>query len=103
MLNPATITLTGALAVRAVAKRIDDRLSVEHRFGTQPDVVALDKPEDQFIRAKGAALALLRNKVHRRLPELLTSNKYNTSQNIDALTIKLDNIPLPNRNGAGRR
>lgn len=94
MLNPATITLTGALAVRSVRDRIDERLSLEQRFGSDPEIVMLAEQENKFIRAKGAALALIRREVHRRLPELLEEDKFTTTQRVKALTQRFGTNPL---------
>ena len=71
MLNPATITLTGALAVEPVRAAFAAVLEAQHQFGDRPRISALAEEEHRFLRAKGAALALIRERVHRRLPQIL--------------------------------
>lgn len=94
MLNPATITLTGALALPPLRRGIERTLAEAHTFGTHPEVVALEGFENRFIRAEGAGLTLLRVVVYRRLAALLDHDGFTTAQNIQRLTVKLDENPV---------
>jgi predicted NBD/HSP70 family sugar kinase len=94
MLNPATITLTGALALPEVRTEIDARLAREPRFGSTPEVVALSGDANTYARARGAALALIRHACHRRLPELLDASSKQRLKNIQGLTTRVEANPL---------
>lgn len=94
MLNPATITLTGSLALPPVLEKIEEVLASEHAFGTEPEVVALDGDDNKFVRAEGAALALIRSRVHRRLAELLDHDNFTASRLVEELTVRITTNPL---------
>lgn len=94
MLNPATITLTGTLAVPAVEKSIRAKLGIEHRFGTVPEVQSLPGEVNELVRAKGAALSLIRDKVHRTLDDLLDSDKSEMRRRVADLTHRVASNPL---------
>lgn len=70
-LNPARIVLTGSLANDVVRKAMDKRLEDRYRFITHPTVACLSGEENDFIRARGAALAVIRRQIFRQLPLLL--------------------------------
>jgi predicted NBD/HSP70 family sugar kinase len=84
ILNPASVVITGILAVPAVRALVEERLLAGHLFGREPVVALLDADENSYIRSKGAALALIRNAVHRRLPMIL--DRYQFIENIRNLT-----------------
>lgn len=94
MLNPAHIVLSGSLAVPAVHDEIERRLARALTFGTLPDVSALSGDSNDYSRAAGAALALIRNQVHRRLDELLDDERSTVTENIRDLTRPLAANPL---------
>ncbi len=94
ILNPAQITLTGSLALPLVHDEIEERVGKAHKLGAQPAITALGGTENDFIRASGAALALIRKLVHRRLAELLDNEKEGVSRNVRALTIRRASNPL---------
>lgn len=94
VLNPAGIVLSGSLTVKAVHDEIERRLDAAHTFGTLPTVDRLTGQENNFARAKGAALALIRNQVHRRLEELLDDEREAVTRNVKALTTPLSENPL---------
>ena len=74
MLNPSRITLTGRLATPHVRDALEAHLeeleTVERIFGVIPEIRALSGDENDYIGVRGAALAVLREHVHRRLGEL---------------------------------
>ncbi|HKO38998.1 MAG TPA: ROK family protein [Solirubrobacterales bacterium] len=70
MLNPAKIVITGSLALEPVRDAMNERLEEEHRVSAHPQVVMLERDED-FIGAKGAALAVIRRQVYRKFESLL--------------------------------
>jgi predicted NBD/HSP70 family sugar kinase len=90
MLNPASITLTGALAVPVVRDAVESRLHETHCYGKQPEVKLLPPDEDKFIRAKGAALVVLRRAVHRQIPAILGGPKPQLPPKVRALTVPFD-------------
>lgn len=89
LLNPHMIQMSGVLAVPSVTNALIERIDNHHQFGRPPTVNTLDSEIDSFIRAKGAALALLRNYVHRNLDKLLVSDRYETKKKVESLTINL--------------
>lgn len=89
LLNPATITLTGALAVEPVRVEVARRLASDHRFGREPSVILLAPDVNKYVRARGAALALIRNKVHRQLPVIFGDNEFRAINQIKALTARV--------------
>jgi predicted NBD/HSP70 family sugar kinase len=90
MLNPARVVLTGSLAVSGVKEEIADRLDTEHRFGEQPKIITLPEPVNRYIRAQGAALAVLRERVYRALPKILSDNRRATTRAVRELTVHLN-------------
>lgn len=70
-LNPATVTLTGSMATEDVARALRSRLEVQRGVASLPNVRVLEGHENTFICARGAALALIRDQVHRNLSWLL--------------------------------
>jgi predicted NBD/HSP70 family sugar kinase len=91
MLNPASIVLTGTLALPPVEKAMQETLASVHRFGTQPGITRLDDDStNQFVRARGAALVVLRRQVFRRLPDLLDGEEQVVCDKVRNLT-----TPLP--------
>lgn len=97
MLNPASIFLTGALAVPLVRESVETRLHDAHCYGKQPEVKLLTPEEDRFIRAKGAALVVLRREVHREIPNILGGKIKGLPQKVAALTVPFDEEGWKNR------
>jgi predicted NBD/HSP70 family sugar kinase len=93
MLNPGRINLTGSLAVEPVQAEIVDTIRRNHRFSSQPKVVLPSSTESAFSPAKGAALAVLRHRVHRRLPLLLGGKPATVRANVVALTTPVRRPP----------
>ena len=75
VMNPSTITLTGSLAVPVVARALGQHLSDAQVFGTAPEIRLIAGSENTFVRARGAALAVIRGSVHRHLRQLLAGRK----------------------------
>jgi len=94
LLNPARITLTGALAVPTVERRLRRHLSDAHVHGTPPDLLVLPEDENQLVRATGAALAVLRQEVHRQLKELLGGNRSDVEARVQNLVMRLEGNPF---------
>ncbi|HEX6204947.1 MAG TPA: ROK family protein [Solirubrobacterales bacterium] len=93
MLNPATIVLTGALAVDPVATALETAVSEDHVLGRMPEVTPLDPEENDFIRVKGAGMVVLRAHLLRELPKLLRGPKASLTGKVRRLTEALPKIP----------
>ena len=89
MLNPATITLTGSMAAQTVKDALEERLNQESYFGCRPEVMSVDPEDGKFLRARGAALALIRARVHRRLPALVAGRRATMRRRVDEVTFPL--------------
>jgi predicted NBD/HSP70 family sugar kinase len=93
MLNPGAIVLTGALAPEIV-KLVDLQIvEAQHPMHSHPTVRGLGEAENEYIRVKGAALAVLRQHVHRQLPTILRPPKESLSQKVKELTMPLTELP----------
>ncbi len=88
-LNPSAITLLGPLAAPTVAQAAMRGLADQQPFGTVPDIRALHG----FVELQGAALAVLRARVHRRFGELLGGRKEHTYSLVKSLTTPLVKLP----------
>jgi predicted NBD/HSP70 family sugar kinase len=94
MLNPASVVLTGTLAVPAVEKSMKTTLARVHQFGGQPTVSAIEDPGvNKFIRARGAALVVLRHHVHRELAGILDGPEAVVRDKVRNLTTPLTAHP----------
>lgn len=93
MLNPAHITLTGALANPIVRDAFDARLYDEHQVISPPAVDYLDGHHNEFIRARGAALVVLRAQVHRRLEDLVGVEGKKIPRQLAEGCLDIDQIP----------
>jgi predicted NBD/HSP70 family sugar kinase len=71
ILNPAAIVLTGSLALAPVKKALEVYLKDEWKIGSAPKIELICGDDNENLRAKGAALAMLRVRVHRELETLL--------------------------------
>jgi predicted NBD/HSP70 family sugar kinase len=94
VLNPARVALTGSMAIEPVRAEIETRLLKEHRFGDMPEVEAIPEPDNKYIRAQGAALAVLRIHVHRELHTLLLEDKDDMTAEIKKLTTRIDDAAI---------
>ncbi len=95
LLNPAKVIVTGSLGLSVVSKEIKARIEDGHSLGTVPTVgTMLERRDDDFLRARGAALALIRNEVHRSMDKLMAGNRTDVAERVEALTIKLKSNPL---------
>lgn len=90
MLNPAYVVLTGSLALPPVKRRLQAMFQSEEVFGSHPEVLLWEGDENQFIRAKGAALALIRNHVLRRVSTILDHDKNAMEHAVRKLTVPVD-------------
>ncbi len=98
VLNPAKIVVTGSLALPVVCKQIKARIDEDNSLGRSPAVpTPALKEEDDYLRARGAALALIRNTVHRNLDELFDGSKDEVADRVSALTVKLSSNPMCTR------
>lgn len=93
MLNPATITLTGSLAVETVRRAMTGCLAEAQPFGAHPEIVLLSDDQNRFIRSQGAALAILRDKVHRNFESLLSGRSEAVCDRVRDLTEPLTKLP----------
>lgn len=94
MLNPAAIVLTGSLALAPAEKGLRDTVKDVHRFGSQPGVSRLeDRTANEFARARGAALLVLRRHVYRDFPNLLDGTEEIVCEKIEKLTKPLVSNP----------
>lgn len=90
MLNPAYVVLTGSVALPPVKRRLQKMFQSEEVFGGHPEVLLWEGDENQFIRAKGAALALIRNHVLRRTSTILDHDKNAMEHAVRKLTVPVD-------------
>ena len=90
---PRTITLTGTLAVPTVQKAVSEYLLANKPFGNQPDVQIMERETNRLIRVQGAALAILRAQVHRKLEELVGGQKREVTPHVRDLTVPLHTFP----------
>jgi predicted NBD/HSP70 family sugar kinase len=90
MLNPAAIVLTGSLALPPAERGLKEVFRGVHQFGSQPSISRLGDPvENKFVRARGAALVVLRRHVYRDLPNLLNGTEEVVCEKIEDLTTPL--------------
>jgi len=93
MMNPATVTMTGSFAVPVVCQAVDRYLGRSTVLGAPPKVIWPDPETNRFIRAQGAALAVLREHVHRRFKVLLGGAKQGAAPRVAQLTLPVDDLP----------
>lgn len=102
MLNPASITLTGSLAVPVVEKTLTRCVHDAQVLGRKPEIGLFESngeardSNDKFTRAHGAALVVLRRHVHRRIAHLVEGRKEGVVQQVAALTSPLAELPWNN-------
>lgn len=94
MLNPAGITLTGALAVPTVQHTMRSHLTKIQAYGTAPAVRILPNDDNKYVRARGAGLAVTRRAVYRRLIPLLDGSKAAVRRNVATNVIRLKAVPF---------
>jgi predicted NBD/HSP70 family sugar kinase len=75
VLDPAEIVITGSLALETVKKTIEEYLQDNEVFSAAPEVTRLDGNENRYVRARGAALVVVRRRLYRALPELVGEAK----------------------------
>ena len=97
MLSPNEVVLTGSLAVPEVGEgleaRLDESEALARIFGGAPEVRVLSGSENAYIRVRGAALAVLRRNVHRRLDYLFDAPKKILPARFAELTEPLTALP----------
>lgn len=90
VLDPAEIVLTGSLALETVRKKIETYLQANEVFSAAPEVTRLKGDENRYVRARGAALVVVRRQLHRALPDLVGHQKAEVrSARIEQLTERL--------------
>jgi predicted NBD/HSP70 family sugar kinase len=93
MLNPTAIVLTGALAPY-IAKTVDSHIAnAAHPIHTHPTVRSLSREDNAYVRVKGAALAVIREHVHRELSSILSVTKTRLPAKVRELTVPLRGLP----------
>jgi predicted NBD/HSP70 family sugar kinase len=92
-LNPASIVLTGSLATPEVERALDRRIADSHPITSHPNVRHLKGEENAYVRVKGAALAILRAKIHRELASILVAPKGKLSERVAGLTAAYEKPP----------
>jgi predicted NBD/HSP70 family sugar kinase len=99
MLNPYRIVLTGRLATPIVKEAIETHLESSEAlgriFGGTPEVRILAEEENDYIRVRGAALAVLRAQVHRHLDELYGAPSAALPERFAELTEPITSFPWP--------
>jgi predicted NBD/HSP70 family sugar kinase len=97
MLNPYRIVLTGRLATEAVREGLEVQLATSEAlggiFGGIPEVLALQGEDNHYIRVRGAALAVLREHLHRRFDELYGAPKGAVRRRFTELTEPITAYP----------
>jgi predicted NBD/HSP70 family sugar kinase len=73
MLNPARIVLTGALVTPSLVDGFGQRLHDKHKIIAETRIDSLAGKDNDFIRAKGAALAVIREQIYRRFSNIDTT------------------------------
>ena len=71
ILDPAEVVLTGAMAVETVRSELQTYLQSTEVFSAAPKVTRLEGDENEYVRARGAALAVVRGQLYRRLDYLV--------------------------------
>jgi hypothetical protein len=89
-LNPASIVLTGSLSHAIVRKAVDDRIESEPLAVTHPKVTHRSGNDNDYIRVRGAALAVLREHVHRKLPDILRGTPESVAEQVHDLVSFVD-------------
>ncbi len=93
MLNPATITMTGSLALRPVRLAVRECLRRDSAFKTNPQLNAMDSDTDPNARVRGAGLAVLRHNVFRRMEQLMARPQPMVVRRVRGLTSPLTALP----------
>lgn len=75
VLDPAEIVITGSLALEPVKMTIEKYLQDNEVFSAAPEVTCLEGDENRYVRARGAALVVVRRRLYRALPELVGEPK----------------------------
>lgn len=86
--------MTGALAVRTVQLTLQRQLATAIVYGTPPHLSLLPDDENQYVRARGAALAVIRGAVHRRHVQLIGGKKLVAEENVRAHVLRLRASPI---------
>jgi len=97
MLNPYRVIVSGRLAVPvvrdALVERLDSFTAISRVFGDAPDVIMLEGPENHFAAVRGAALAVLRQEVHRNFETLYGAPEKLVTARFADLTWPLTSCP----------
>lgn len=75
VLDPAEIVLTGSLAFETVRRKIETYLQANEVFSAAPEVTRLKGDDNRYVRARGAALVVVRRQLYRALPDLVGNQK----------------------------
>ena len=97
MLNPYRIVLTGRFATAEVGAALEEHFetfdTVERILGDVPEIDVLKGQDNDYIRVRGAALAVFRESVHRQLDELSGARNADLHARFADLTIQLTEVP----------
>ena len=97
MLNPRSIVLTGGLATEEVRGALEEYLegfeALGRIFGGAPEVTALEGDANDYVRVRGAALAVLRTCVHKRVDKLYGSEGNRLKERFAELTEPITTYP----------
>jgi predicted NBD/HSP70 family sugar kinase len=93
ILNPAHIKLTGSLAHPVVCDAMDKRLENDLEIIRHPEIGNLEGTENDLIRARGAALVVLRRQVYRKLDEITGAKERDVNELLMEDIEELDELP----------
>jgi predicted NBD/HSP70 family sugar kinase len=97
MMNPHSVVLTGGLATEEVRSAVEEYLedfeALGRIFGEVPEVTALEADANDYVRVRGAALAVLRKHVHGRVDELYGSDGSLLEGRFAELTMPITGYP----------
>lgn len=89
-LNPAEIVLTGSMALPELRVILTETIADAHAAVTRPAITVLEGEENDLVRARGAALVVIRHHVYKKFEDLLSSNDPNVlTRKVSRLTQRL--------------
>lgn len=96
-LNPAEIVLTGSMARPELSGVLSEVISDSHPAVTKPKITVLEGEDNDLIRARGAALVVLRRHVFKNFDRILSdSDPADLISNVRRLTFR---VKTPGRLG----
>ena len=98
MLNPRSIILTGRLALEEVKQGAEDHLErfepFGRIFGASPEIHVVSGERGDYAGVRGAALAVLREHVHRRVDYLYGAKQVDLADRFEELTQPVERWPV---------